>query len=154
MTFVPVNFDEAVEPKAAPGGRYDLQIVSCELTKTGEKSKNPGSPQYRVGIGFTGQAEIPNLSHYVSLPAEGDAKSSFDFKALLLKRFLEQFSIPYDKTGIDQEKLAMEMVGCSANAEVQLTEPNDSGAVYNRLVVPKLRGEPEAGRAPAPSRRR
>ena len=38
-------------------------------------------------------------------------------------------------------RLAMEMVGATANAEVNLSDPDDNGNVYNRLVVPRIREE-------------
>jgi len=35
----------------------------------------------------------------------------------------------------------MDMVGCSANAEVTLSDPDESGNVYNRLQIPRIKGE-------------
>jgi hypothetical protein len=69
---------------------------------------------------------------------------------LLLKRFLALFNIGYDSAGIDTEKLCMEMVGATANAAVSLSEPDDNGNVYNRLIVPRMRDEA----AQVPSRKR
>lgn len=141
MTFIPANFDEAVEPKPAPAGKYNLQITGCELAKTGPNSKHPGSPQFKVSIAFKDEPNTPNITHYISLPHEQDEPGSANFKVLLLKRFLVLFNIPFDPAGIDTEKMAMDMVGAEANAEVGLSEPNDSGDVYNRLMVPKIRDE-------------
>lgn len=157
MTYIPVNFDDAVEAKPAAAGRYNLQITQCEIVKTGEKSKRPGSPQYKVSIGFMDEENTPNITQFISLPHEEDEKKSSDYKVLLLKRFLELFKVPYDRNGIDTEKLAMEMVGCSAFAEVQLSDPDDNGNVYNRLVVPRLSNEAQQQGRQAPptaSRRR
>lgn len=150
MTFIPVNLEDAQEPKPAAAGRYPLQITKCEEVKTGEKSKNPGSPQFRVSLGFTDSPNTPNITHYISLPAEGDAPDSMNFKMLLLRRFLTLFNVPFDPRGIDTEKMAMEMVGSTADVDVQLTEPNDNGDVFNRILVPKIRGESEG----APGRKR
>jgi hypothetical protein len=77
--------------------------------------------------------------HYVGIPNEGDEPDKAAFKALLLKRFLHLFGIPYDKSGIDTEKLAMEMPGCTAHAELQLSEYN--GNLSNVLIVPRLGSE-------------
>jgi hypothetical protein len=151
MTFIPVNFEEVVEPKAAAAGSYDLQITACKVTKTGEKSKRPGSPQYEVTIGFEGEPNVPNLRQYISLPHEEDEPNSANFKALLLKRFLVAFKVPFQANGFDIEGLAMEMVGATARLEVALDQPDANGNVYNRLVVPRIPGE-AAGRG-SPGRR-
>ena len=141
MTFIPVNFDEAVEPQAAPGGRYQVQITACQVAKSGANSKRPGSPQLRVTIGFPENPEYQNFSHFISLPHEDDDKNSTNFKVLLLKRFCALFNVRLAGDGIDPEQLAMEMVGATANAEVGLTEPNDNDDVFNSLKIPKLRNE-------------
>lgn len=150
MAFIPVNLDDAVEQKPAPSGEYNLQITACSEVKTGPNSKHPGSPQFKVTIGFPDEPNTPNLSQFISLPSEHDDRDQALFKMLLLKRFLALFNVSYDSAGIDTEKLAMEMVGATANAAVTLTEPNDDGNVYNRLVVPRMRDEA----AQVPSRKR
>lgn len=141
MTFIPVNFDDAVEPTSAPSGRYNLQITECKVVKTGPNSKIPDMPQLRVSIGFQDHPEYQNFSQFISLPHEYDTADSSRFKALLIKRFCALFNIPLDNTGIDLDRLPMEMVGATANAEVGLGEPNDNGDVFNNLKVPKLRNE-------------
>lgn len=141
MTFIPANFDDAREPQPAPNGKYRLQIVSCEVGKTSAQSKNPGTPQYIVGLGFMEEEDVPNCRHYITLPAEGDEPKSFKFKLLLLKRFLHLFNVPYDRDGIDVEQLSMDMVGADAMVEVKLGEPNEKGNVYNNIVVPPMPAE-------------
>lgn len=141
MTFIPVNFDDAREPQPAPGGRYNLQIVSAEVATTGPQSKHPGSPQYKVQIGFQDVDNVPNITHFISLPHSEDEDGG-RFKTLLLKRFLTLFRVPYQNDGFDLEGLAMEMAGAQANAEVRLDPPDDKGNVYNRLVVPRMPAEP------------
>lgn len=145
MTFIPVNLDTAEEQKPAPEGNYALQITQCVEAKTGPNSKNPGSPQFKVTLGFEGRPEIPNITHFISLPAENDEPDSMNFKMLLLRRFLALFNIPYDPAGIDTERMAMDMVGATANVDVTLSEPNDAGDVFNRIKVPKIRGESNGG---------
>lgn len=155
MTFIPVNFDEAIEPQPVGNGKYDLQIVACEVAKTGPNSKVPGSPQFRVNIGIPSEPNAPNITQFISLPNEQDEAKSAQFKVLLLKRFLTLFNIPYASDGIDTEKMAMDMVGATANVEVQLGEPDDNGNVYNRLVVPRMKNEAAGqGRATPPGRKR
>ena len=143
MSFIDVNFDEAVEPQPVSAGRYNLQITQCEVAKTGPNSKVPGSPQFKVSIALSDEPNAPNITQFISLPNEQDEAKSANFKVLLLKRFLVLFKIPFDPRGIDTERMAMDMVGSTANAEVQLSEPDDNGNVYNRLVVPRIQEENE-----------
>ncbi len=153
MSIINVNFDDAVEPKPAAAGSYELQITKCDITETGPNSKRPGSPQFKVTIGFIDQPNTPNVQHYVSLPHEEDDSDAANFKLLLLKRFLVLFNVQFATNEIDTEKMAMDMIGATATADVELTEPNDNGDVYNRLRVPKIRGESNGpGRARPPTR--
>lgn len=148
MTFIACNFDDAVEPQPASAGRYNLQITGCDVAKTGADSKVPGSPQFKVSIGFQDDPRVPNIMQYISLPNEQDDAAKANFKVLLLKRFLHLFNVKYDPKGIDVEQMAMNMVGSVANVEVQLTEPDPkNGNVYNRIIVPRLDKED-----PAPQR--
>jgi hypothetical protein len=142
MAFIPVNFDDAQEAKPVPNGRYQLQITDAKEVQSGPNSKRPGSPQLRFSIGFPDEPNTPNITEFRSLPHEDDDASSANFKALLLKRFLVHFGIPFDSTGIDTERLCMEAVGASAMTEVKLDEPDNQGNVYNRMVIPRLRDEP------------
>ena len=141
MSFIQINFDDAVEPTIAPAGRYNLQITECKVVKTGEASKTPGMPQFRVNIGFPENPEYQNFSHFIGIPNELDDATTATRKALGIKRFAALFNIPLDRDGIDTERFPMEAVGAGANAEITLSEPNADGNVYNGLKVPRLRGE-------------
>ena len=141
MTYIPVNFDEAIESVPVASGKYELQITECKQTVSGPNSNNPGSPMFRVSLAFTGDVSAPNISQFVSLPNEHDEPKSANYKVLLLKRFLVLFNVKFDPRGIDTERMAMDMVGATAFVEVQQTEADDNGNVYNRLVVPRIRDE-------------
>lgn len=144
--FIPIDLTAAQESKPVPAGRYDLIITAIpEETKTKEK----GKPQLVVNLSIVGHDTSPNVRHYMGLPAEDDEPRAREFKVLLLRRFCELFSIPFTAQGFDLN----DFVGASASSvELGLSEPNESGDVYNRLVVPRMRGEGEAtGRiAPKP----
>jgi hypothetical protein len=140
MPFIPVNLDETVEQKPAPKGKYELMISGCKIQETGESSKHPGAPMLKVTLGFTDLSiNAPVITHYITLPYEGDENTNF--KLLMLKRFLVAFQIPYSTDGIDPEQLAVEMSGHTATLDVGLSEPNDDGNIFNRLVIPRLRDE-------------
>ncbi len=138
--FIPINFDDAVETLPVAGGRYRTQITGCEITKTGERSKVPGSPQLKVTVGLPDHPNAMNVMHFVGIP-NGQEEDGGKFKALLLKRFLEAYHIPYDNNGINLEQISMEAVGREADLEIQQTAPDAEGNVYNRLILPKLRTE-------------
>jgi hypothetical protein len=140
MPFINANLDDVQEQKAAPNGSYELQITGAQNTVTGEKSKNPGAPMIKVTLGFTDpEVNAPVITHYITLPYEGDDNTAF--KLLLLKRFMGLFGLTWSNEGIDTEALAFDMVGRTAIVEVGQTEPNDNGDIFNNIKVPRLRDE-------------
>lgn len=153
MTYLALNLDDTQEQKAVEKGGYELQITSAQLVETGENSKNPGKPMYKITLGFTDlDLNAPVITHYMTLPFEGDEHTYL--KLIGLKRFLHAFQIPYSTDGIDLDGLAFEMLGKTAFLEVDLTTPNENGDVYNRIKVPRLREENETGRGKPPRKRR
>lgn len=145
MTFIPVAFDEVVEPSPLATGRYPTQITGAEVKQTGPNSKNPGRDMLVFTIGFTGpsreEQNAPTINHFVSLPHPDDEAKSSNFKALALKRFLVAYGIPFDSRGIDLETITYEAIGKEAFIEVTLDKSEDSDAVYNRLRLPRLVNE-------------
>jgi hypothetical protein len=139
---IELDFDSVVEPKPLPKGIYPVQITAGEVKETGPNSKNPGRPQMVFTVGFIGPSKeeqvAPTVRHYVSIPHPDDEPKSFDFKLLLLKRFLTAFGLPMERN-FDPEAVAFAAIGATADLEVDLTEPDDNGNVYNRLVLPRIR---------------
>jgi hypothetical protein len=71
-------------------------------------------------------------------------------KGLFLRRFLELFDIPFEGGEFDLD----DFIGATANAELTLSEPDDNGNVYNRLVLPRIKEESTGSRvAPSPPKR-
>lgn len=140
MTFINVNFDDAVEANAVPEGRYDLQIVQAEVKQTGPNSTNPGRDQLVFSIGFQDtELNAPNIRHFVSLPHPDDEPDKARFKALNLKRFLVAFEVPFESNGIDLEAITFEALGKTAsNVHVTQEAGQDGTSVYNRINLPKL----------------
>ena len=135
MPFIPINLNEAEEPKPVVHGKYDLVVSACEETLTREQQK----PQFKVTILIQGHDDAPPVWHYVGIPGTDEEPDKAKFKALLLRRFLNLFKVSYDPSGFDTEKIAMEIVGATANAELQISEYN--GNTSNVLIVPKLANE-------------
>lgn len=140
MTFIPVNFDEAVEASAVPAGRYDLQIVAAEVKQTGPNSANPGRDMLVFSVGFEDNSlNAPNIRHFVSLPHPDDEGTKGQTKALMLKRFLVAFDVPFESNGIDTDSICFEAIGHTAsNVEVVQDIGQDGTSVYNRINLPRL----------------
>lgn len=145
MPRIEVNLKDIVEPKPVPGGkRYGLTISEAEF----REAKN----DIRISIGIDDHLDAPNVSHFCSLPKADDDEGKAKFKARMLKRFLVAFNIPHDEDGFDVE----DFPGAASELELRLSDPDENGNVYNRLVLPRLPDEEEAGgeeEAPAPTRR-
>lgn len=145
MSFLPINLEDVQEAKPVSPGEYELQITAAQLTETGENSKHPGSPMLKFSLAFTDlELNAPNITHYVTIPSEGD--ENFNFKALMLKRFLVAFGISFGSSGLDLEQVCMEANGHTATLEVTLSEPDDNGNVYNRIRLPRLPEESQGSK--------
>lgn len=138
---IPLNLNDVSEPKPVPNGRYALTVASAEqgVSKTGNN-------QIRVSLGIEGHIDAPNVTHYISIPGQNDEPSKANFKLLMLKRFLTHFKIPFDDNGFEVDKF----LGARAECELTLSEPDDSGNVYNRLMLPKMTSEGAKAGTPAP----
>jgi hypothetical protein len=132
---IPIDVGAVQESKPVPNGTYDLLVTDAQEVKS-----QKGLPQFKLSLAIEGHTDAPNVSHYISLPGTEDDAGKQKFKTLLLKRFLTLFKLPVP-SAIDTEKMAMGMVGARARAELTLSEPTESGTVYNRLNVPYLREE-------------
>ena len=137
MGFINLDLGNVKESKSVPAGRYRLTIANFEETESREKK----TPQLKFTINIEGHEDAMPVNHYIPLPTKGDDAKAAGFKALLLKRFLVLFNIPHDDTGFNPD----DTIGASADAELQLGEPNASGDTYNSLVVPKLKTEGDSG---------
>src|SRR5258706_10833220 len=121
-----MNVGDVREPKAVPAGRYDLIISEAKVNPA--KSADKGQT-IEVSIGIQGHLDAPNIRHFISLPRSGEEEKTTAFKKLMMKRFLEQFSIPYNDDGFDVQDFA----GHEANCEVGLSDPEESkdNTIYN-----------------------
>ncbi len=136
MPFIPVNLNDAREPKPVPIGKYDLTILNCEEAK----SKN-NKDQYVVTIAIDGHDDAPPLKHYISLPMETDEAASMQYKVLLLKRFTTLFKVQVAVGGLDTAVLAAELVNARANAKLADGKDKADARTFNRLQVPRLKDE-------------
>ena len=155
MSYINLNLNDVKETTAAPKGSYELQITGAQCQETGQNSKHPGTPMIKFTLGFTDtEVESPTFRHYMVFPYEGQT-DHLNLTLLGIKRFLVHFGIPYGEDVLDTEAIAFESIGKIATCDVDLTEPNDSGDVYNKLgYLPKLREELQGGKGKPPAKRR
>lgn len=145
MPFIPVNLNDAQEPKAVPAGRYDVTISSAE-----EKVSSKGKPMIRAVLEVEGDYNAQPIFHYIMLPEPGQDKEELDRNMIGLKRFMKAFKIPVNPAGIDTDLLTMEMPSHSANLELKVEEYE--GTVSNKLVIPRIKDDDvgTAGRGSPP----
>lgn len=155
MSYINLNLDTVKEATAAPKGEYELQITAATATESGPNSKHPGTPMIKFTLAFT-DPEINSgaFSHFMVFPYEGQTEY-LNLTMLGIKRFLVHFNIPFSNEGLDTENIAFEAIGKVANCNVDVTEPNDNGDIYNKLgYLPKLREELQGGKGKSPRGRR
>lgn len=143
MPRVELNLKDVQEPKPVPGGkRYALTVSEAVF----REEKN----DIRISLGIDDHLDSPNVSHFCSLPKPEDDEGKAKFKARMMKRFLVAFSIPHDEDGFEVE----DFPGAVAELELKLSDPDENGNVYNRLILPRLSDEEEAApEAAAPAKR-
>ena len=130
MSFIQMDFAGVKEPQAVAPGRYGLTITTAQH----RSDKN----DLVVSMGIEGHTDAPNVRHFISLPKKEDEADKVYFKKLMLNRFLVQFKIPFDASnGFNLE----DFVGAHATAQLTLSEPDDSGNIYNRLQLDKMPAE-------------
>src|SRR5260221_13670152 len=130
--FINMDLGGVKEAKPVPAGRYDLTIASAEE----HTSKDSGGKSVKISIGIDGHDDSPNIMHFMALPKAGDDPTKANFKTLMIKRFLKQFGVIYNENeGFNVEDLP----GCTAKAQVTLSEPDDNGNVYNRIQLDRLK---------------
>ena len=128
--FINMNLSNVAEPKPVAPGRYELTISDAKFREA--------KKDIQVSIGIYDHLEAPNINHFISLPKAEDDAGKVAFKQLMLKRFLEQFEIPYNDTeGFNVEDFA----GATATAQLTLSDVDENGAVYNRIQFDKLSTE-------------
>lgn len=131
--FLQMDVGGVQEPKPVPAARYSLLVTEAKFNQ-GKEGKGDN---IECSIAIQEHPTAPNIRHFIALPKKDDDAAKANFKKLMLKRFLEQFKVPHNPEGFNVEDFA----GCTANAEVTLTEPDaETNAIYNRLKLDKLEG--------------
>lgn len=143
MAFITIDMTGVAEPKPVSPGRYPLIISTAKYRED--------KPDIEVSIGIEGHTDAPNIRHFISLPKKVDDESKIAFKKLMLKRFLSQFKIPTDGDGGFNTD---DFPGATALAQITLSEPDpETSAVYNRLQLDRMSGEPSGSRVQTANRK-
>jgi hypothetical protein len=141
--FIDFDPNSYQEPKPVANGRYDLTIASAD----GAQSK-AGNQMLKIRMDINGHDEAPPVFENLSLPYPDCAQ----IIGLNFNRFMALFKVRIEKGQLDTDALAVDLVGRSANAELKQGEYN--GNVTNKIVLPKLSIEPNAGRGSPPKARK
>lgn len=141
MPFVELNgMNDLKEPTLAPDGDYNLAITSAEAYVN-----DKGRDVIKTRIEFEDHPEYAGFYHWVALPnmkldvdehPEGpeEGKKKYERMQLGVKRFLEQWGIPYDN-GFATEDLN----GARTHAYVTIEARDDDPTKSNqRLITPRL----------------
>lgn len=132
------EFGDVKEIPLAPDAEYDLKIVDAE---------EPAGKSYILwAIDFEGE-DYKRFNHFMNLPDKvRDAKTDEDKgrdpgttsrnKQIYIKRFLEAFSIPYEKNGFDPKD------GLGQTARLPVSQSMSQKGMRNQdLVLPEIPGE-------------
>ena len=133
MPFISVALQDAKEPEAVPEGEYDLRIMKHE---DGE-SKKSGNPMTTIFIKIEDAAH-PNAAlvrHWLVPPTNETPADQRQMRLLDIKRFLTAFNIPMEGEGFNSDDLD----GATARCMLTQDEDEESGNVYNRLKLPRLK---------------
>lgn len=130
MSFINLNITKTDEPRAMSEGHYELEILGIPSTNPSKA----GKPMITCKLGFRDHPEALPFYHRIVLPDGEDEPRTAEFKSLMLRRFLEQFSIPYNETGFNVE----DFNGAHARGFVALGEPDNSGTRWNELRVDRM----------------
>jgi hypothetical protein len=136
MSFINLNLEDVQERKPVPTGRYDLIIEDVKI-----REKNGVETGRSVIVGFPDHPLAQNVNHILSFPLSDDDKDKVYNKAIMMKRFLAAFKIPFTSEGFDES----DFIGASANLEVALTSYDDKDTgqpvIINRINLPRLSDE-------------
>ena len=127
MSFINLEGDitKIKDPETVPEGMYDLAV-----TKIMEKQDGQGSlTGVNLIIDIVGNIDAADVFHHISLPVEGDDEEKANFKLRFLKKFLEQFDIPFDKKGFDLANL----MGAQGKCKLGLNEYQ--GQISNKIIL-------------------
>ena len=128
MPFITEALDDVHEPKPAPDGEYELQIIKAEE----RESKNTGREMMVVSVKFVDpDIEAPPFQHYLLKWTDEDDDAQVRMRKLEIKRFCQCFDLPPD---FGEEDLA----GATGLSYV-VQEEGDDGVVRNRMRLPKLK---------------
>lgn len=130
MAFINIDNLESVEElQTAPEGTYDLTISKVE-----EKNDKNGKLYLLFTLEFMDHPEYYSIRHFMFLPSEDDDARQRQSRAVNIKRFLTMAGMSATNNFDPQELLGAVV----SNAMVTQTEPNESGQVFNNLVLRKF----------------
>ena len=128
MSFIEIpGLNDAKELPVAPEGKHDLVVTDAQM------HEKEGKHSIRTIIEIEGPTKYKNILHFIGLPNQNDEDDTKEMKALMARRFFNQFGVPLGDNGVELEQ----MIGCrSAGANVVQEEYQNE--MNNKIVLNKL----------------
>lgn len=101
MSFLEMNFDDVVEPRAVSEGEYKLRIIDVR-----EGVDKNGNPYLMPRFEILGEVGASDFSHYIQLPNHNMDPKRLNNAKYRLKMFMDAFGLPYN--GDTSEWIGME----------------------------------------------
>lgn len=135
MPFIKVPLSDAKEQEPVPEGTYPVRIVKAE-----DGTSKKGNMMTTVTLRIE-DPDFPNaslFSHWITYPGPNTPADQRAMRLRDIGRFLELFEIPGEPDGFNTDDL----MGATATADIK-QEPSDDdpNVIYNRLVLPRMKGE-------------
>jgi len=133
MTFLQVGgLGDAKEPQLLPETRTTLVVDDVH---TYESDKNGRTiTRIRHNVDDERYTECNAVMHWLSYPMEDDEPETARLLTRGLKRYLVMSGVPFEAEGFNEEDL----YGASFEANIIQDENEESGEVFNKIVVPRL----------------
>lgn len=153
MPFINAAMNEAVESEAVPEGEYHIRNHEADIQPSASSGKD-----MIIITSIIESQDYPNaapIMTYLSLPHPDDEPKAAAFKLLQLRRFCECFEIAFEENGFNTDDIAGSEGDVLVKQEAVYPKGSDGQPdhskepfMVNRMVLPRLRGEPEEEEAP------
>ncbi len=132
MTFLQVGgLGDAKEPQLLPETKTTLLV---EDVHTYESDKGRTITRLRHNVEDERYPDCNAVMHWLSHPMGDDEPETAKLLTRGIKRYLVMAGIPFEAEGFSEEDL----YGASFEANVIQDENEESGEIFNKIVVPRL----------------
>lgn len=136
MTFLQVGgLGDAKEPELLPETRTNLVVEDVHTYEKEETGRTITRVRHKVEDERYPNAN--NITLWMGHPMADDEPENARFMILNMKRYLTLAGVPFEENGFSEEDL----YGASFEADIIVTENEDSGDMFNNIKLPRLAQE-------------